>query len=349
MDCALDITSQSLLPTDVYNKTIVYGDIVLSAGSGGVRTIDAPKRTYCLGRDEVIVYLDFSSMFPTTMVNNNLFPRHLNDSFRELYNDILKKRLSAKYSGNPKEADFYKGVLNAAIGLMSAEWSYMYDPAMFMAIRIQAMLYTLGFLEKVSEVANRIIQVNVDGIFIRTYESRCERLNEIILEYQELHKLHIQKERYSFMFQHTTNDYIAYTPSDNRIGKGLFSDEPLQRVLRPKVAIEAAIKYIVHGIPIERTIEQYQNMNGFLLSINVGSNFQITHNMKNCGNSVRYFYSKDSMAPFLMRGNTVIDSIGGVEIVNYIDTRRIMDFVDRKKYYSLARKIIFTDPQQTLF
>lgn len=348
-DLALDIIKQSLLPTDVYNKTIVYNDIVLSAGSGGVRTIDAPKRTLCLGRGEIIVYLDFSSMFPKTMVNNNLFPRHLSDDFRELYNDILNKRLDAKYNGHLGEAEFYKGVLNAAIGLMNAEWSYMYDPAMFMAIRIQAMLYTLGFLEKVAEIANKIIQVNVDGIFIRTYESMSEKLNQIILKYQELHKLHIQKERYNFIYQHTTNDYIAYMTDGKRIGKGLFSDEPLQRVLRPKVVIDAATRYLINGTPIERTIDQYQDPKGFLLSINVGSNFKITHGQQNCGNSVRYFYSKNSMAPFLMRGNTIIDSVGGVEVVNYIDTRKIMDFVDRQKYYPIARKIVFNDPQQTLF
>lgn len=348
-DFALDIIKQSLLPTDVYNKTIVYDNIVLSVGSGGVRTIDAPKRTWCLERGEIIVYLDFSSMFPKTMVNNNLFPRHLSDDFRELYNDILNKRLAAKYNGHPGEAEFYKGVLNAAIGLMNAEWSYMYDPAMFMAIRIQAMLYTLGFLEMVSEVAYKIIQVNVDGIFMKMPESMSNRLNEIILEYQELHKLHIQKEAYRFMFQHTTNDYIAYASNGTRIGKGLFSDEPLQRVLRPKAVIEAVSQHLIHGTSIERTIDQYRDPTGFLLSINVGSNFQITHGQENCGNSVRYFYSKNSMAPFLMRGNTIIDSIGGVEVVNHIDVSKIMDSVDRQKYYSIARKIVFNDPQQTLF
>lgn len=348
-DFALDIMKQSLLPTDVYNKIIIYNNIVLSVGSGGVRTIDAPKRISCFGNEGIIVYLDFSSMFPKTMVNNNLFPRHLNDDFRELYNDILDKRLSAKYNGHPDEAEFYKGVLNAAIGLMNAEWSYMYDPAMFMAIRIQAMLYTLGFLEKLNEVAEKIIQVNVDGIFIRIHENTYDKLNEIILDYQELHKLHIQKETYQYMFQHTTNDYIVLSYRYGRTGKGLFSDEQLQRVLRPKVVIEAAIEYLIRGTSIESTIDRYQDPTGFLLSINVGNNSQITHGQQNCGNSVRYFYSKNRMAPFLTRGNTIIDSVGGVEIVNHIDTRRIMDFVDRQKYYSIARKIIFSDSQQTLF
>lgn len=347
MDFALDIMNQSLLPYDVYNKTIVYNNIVLSAGSGGVRTIDAPKSIKCWGRGEIIVYLDFSSMFPTTMVNNNLFPRHLNDNFRELYNDVLKKRLIAKYEGHLAEADFYKGVLNAAIGLMNAEWSYMYDPAMFMAIRIQAMLYTLGFLERVNEIANKIIQVNVDGIFVRTNECMIEKLNEIILDYQELHKLHIHKEKYDFIFQHTTNDYIAYN-TDGFVGKGLFSNELLQRTLKPKAVIEAVRQYLIHGIPVERTIDRYPDPKGFLLSINVGNNFNITHGKCNYGNSVRYFYSKNNMSPFLMRGNTIIDSVGGVEIANYIDVAKINGLVDRKKYYSIARKIIFDNTQQTL-
>lgn len=330
---------------DAWNDTLIVNGIKLSVGQGGVRTINSPKSYY--GN---IVHYDVTSMFPTIMCNYNLFPRHMSDSFKELYKSIRKERIMAKFVENTKKADFLKNTLNAAIGLMNSDWSYMYDPAMNTAIRIQAMLTTLQLLDIILEKAE-IIQVNVDGIFCLTKDdsvsidvSRFSRNNGLNIKYNVFNEMH----------QYSVNDYIAVRKDANKkvvVRKGMFNYEQISKTITPSIVYEAIESNLVDNVPIKETIDNCKDVKKFLMSINIGNAFIVKHGNDVVPNAVRFAYTHSAQSYRLVRikdgKESIIDKEGCTVV--YDTSELDIKTINKFPYYGMANKIAMSFKQLKLF
>lgn len=336
-----------------WNEELFLENIKLSVGSGGVRSINTPK-SYICKNNEVIIKYDFTSMFPTTMCNLSLFPRHLSQDFRNLYRNIKDKRIKAKIEGNKEKSDFLKIVLNSAIGLMNSDWSYMYDPAMFSSIRIQAMYTTLILLDKLILLCKEIIQVNIDGIILLANLEQKRNLDIIIDDFQKKYNMIIETETFTKMFQYSVNDYLAVKDNGEEISKGLFSYSEYAKSLRPKVVVDCIKQNLLHNVPIKDFINKAKdNPKDFLLSTNVSNQFIIKYGDRVLRNSVRYYYSISGNSYYLTRVKdgkiSKVDNLSGVTIVDNIDYDINANNINLNIYYGLANKIIIQFKQLSLF
>lgn len=329
-----------------WNESIITNNLKLSVGQGGIRTINNPESFICNTDKERIVYYDISSMFPTVMCNYSLFPRHLSQDFRSLYKSIRDERIMAKMERNKDKADLLKIVLNSAIGLMNADWNYMYDPVMFCCIRIQAMFIMIELIDLLLSNDIKIIQVNVDGIFIYTKDEKLS--DKIVSDFFKNKDMVFEKETFSKMFQLDVNNYIA--SRDNLcVEKGLFSVENT-KTLKPRIVTEAIGANLLYNTSIKEYIDKYIDINNAAISTNVGKDFLVKHGNKTCRNNVRYVYSTGRDSYKLTRykdgKESIVDNLSGVTIIDNINKPVT---INKQPYYAMANKVILQFKQKTLF
>lgn len=333
------------------DKKVVIPDVaVLSVGVGGVRSINEPESFKC-NEDELIVKYDVSSMFPSIMCNNSLFPRHLNDEFRRLYTELFEKRIKAKKDGNEEVSSFLKIVINSIIGMMNADWSCFYDPTMNCAIRIASMFTTLQLLDILIN-DSKIIQVNVDGIFILAKKQSMPAIQERVDMFSKKEKLRIEKETFTKMFQMNVNDYFALKTDGTVIKKGIFDTKETSRVLQARIVSESIINELLYGFPAKDTILKCKDITKFFLSTNVSGSFKVFHGDKVVNNTVRFFYAHGIDAYKLTRKQndkiSIVDNKSGVVVVDVID-RNDIKRVNYTPYFGMANKITQLFKQLSLF
>lgn len=332
------------------NKEILLDNLKLNISAGGMRSVNNVESFIC-ENNEIIIKYDFTSMFPTIMCNYSLFPRHLNEDFRTLYKSIRDERIKAKNEGNKEKSDFLKIVLNSAIGLMNSDWNYMYDSVMNYVIRLQSVYITLMLLDKVLPLSKRIIQVNIDGLYILTSKDQEKSLDIIIGDFQKKYNMIIETEYFTKMFQYSINDYLAIKDNGDEVSKGLFSYSEYAKSLRPKAVIDCIKENLLHNIPIKEYFNNVKNKTDFLLSTNISKNFIAKHGNCSISNEVRYYYSHGLDSYYIIRKNennlSIVDKLSGVTIIN--DISDIKDNINYTPYYGLANKVIMQFKQKTLF
>lgn len=329
-----------------WNKSIITNCLKLSVGQGGVRTINNPESFICNTDKEKIIYYDISSMFPTVMCNYSLFPRHLSQDFRSLYKSIRDERIRAKMEGDRDKSALLKIVLNSAIGLMNADWNYMYDPVMFCCIRIQSMFIIIELIDLLLSNNIKIIQVNVDGIFIYTKDEKLS--DKIVSNFFKDKDMVFEKKTFNKMFQLDVNNYIA--SGDNiLVEKGLFSIEN-SKTLKPRIVTEAIGANLLYSTSVKEYIDKYIDIDNAALSTNIGKDFLVKHGNTICRNNVRYVYSTGKDSYKLVRykdgKESIVDNLSGVTIVDNINKPVT---INKQPYYAMANKVVLQFKQKTLF
>lgn len=329
-----------------WNESIIINGLKLSVGQGGIRTINNPESFICNTDKEKIVYYDISSMFPTVMCNYSLFPRHLSQDFRSLYKSIRDERIMAKTKGNRDKSDLLKIVLNSAIGLMNNDWNYMYDPVMFCCIRIQSMFIMIELIDLLLSNDIKIIQINIDGIFIYTKDE--ELSDKIISNFFKDKDMVFEKKTFNKMFQLDVNNYIASGDSI-LVEKGLFSTENT-KILKPRIVTDAIGSNLLYNTPIKEYIDKYIYIGNAALSTNISNNFIVKHGNTICRNNIRYVYSlgKDSykLVRYKDGKESIVDNLSGVTI---IDNIKKSVTINKQPYYAMANKVVLQFKQKTLF
>lgn len=333
---------------EAWNTTLNMHNVMLSIAQGGVHSITKPSKFICKD-DEVIIKYDFTSMFPTVMVNLNLFPRHFKAEFAEVYNSIRLERIKAKIEGNKLLNELYKKVINSAIGLMGSDWSYMYDPLMNSSVRLNAEFITLDLVELLGEYA-KIIQVNIDGVFILAKKSDEIMIHNRVSDFMSKANMPFETEYYSKMFQLSVNDYVALDSQETLIRKGAFARKEAPKSFVAPIIAEAAVNNLIYNIPIKTTIDSCQDWSMFLMTTNVDNRFTVYIGDALLPNHVRYYYNK--CAPYLTRksenSETVIDRESGATVV-YEIASICPEKIDKLAYSRCANKITSQFLQTELF
>jgi hypothetical protein len=111
-----EIRSQVFYKNQPYfNKSVIFNGVKYKLGIGGIHSDDLPG--VFVNKDNVkIVDCDIASFYPNLIINNNLYPAHLNRTFVSLYKKIIDQRLEAKKEGRDTEAYVLKILVNSVFG-----------------------------------------------------------------------------------------------------------------------------------------------------------------------------------------------------------------------------------------
>ena len=232
----------------------------------------------CHGADDkqaifegIILHADVESMYPTTDIEYDLLSRKFKnpDDFRQM-RDF---RLELKAQKNSKNKSL-KPMINGVYGGSKDRNGAMYDPLMANLTCIFGQLFILDVIDKIEPYC-RLLQTNTDGIFVLCEnEDMKNKVIETVNSVGERLRMKFEIEEYSKLIQKDVNNYIAVTKDGELECKGAMvkHNKPLDNNL--PILNDAVRNYLAYGIPIEKTINECDELIKFQNVIKLSAKYK---------------------------------------------------------------------------
>ena len=274
-----------------YENTFVFGGMKVTVGVGGIHG-DCGIEIIKPNEDEILLDSDVSSLYPSMIIEHNLYPPHLGKEFLETYTNIRTRRLEAKKNKIKVVDKTLKLSLNGLSGNLQNEHSWCYSPFTVMQIRINGQLLLLKLSEQLLSIGCKLHQINTDGVLYTCKKAKYDELQRILKDWENLTKLKLETEEFIQFYQLAINDYFGLK-SDNTIKKkGFFlTNIELGKGLSPKIIPEAIINYFIDGIPVEETIKSCRDIRKFLQAEKTGKQWTVEYNEQVQQRTNRFYVS----------------------------------------------------------
>ena len=351
-------------PNDnTFEKKFFLGDVEHTFGMGGLHSVNKPEK-FEPDDDTVLYDDDVASLYPSIVIQNNIYPEHLGPIFVQVYKKIRDDRIEAKRNGNKLKNETYKLAINGLTGNLQSPYSWVYDPKAVLKIRINGQLLLLMYLEALSLNGAKIIQSNTDGVLYRVSKSLIPKINEIKEWWQNITGLELEREEFERFYQFAINDYLGVKKGwsethdwKNYIKtKGLFIDKvSLGKGMAPLIIPEAINKYFVEGINPKETLKNCTDILKFCTYQKVAKDFFVEYGGEPVRHINRYYMSTDGARLIkykLENGNKIrptnICADSCVTIYNKFDNKDISQRHINYQYYlhEIYKIIDVLDSQQ---
>lgn len=299
-----------------------------------------PKYSYTCNPDELMIMADVDQLYPTLMIQYKLLSRAVK-KYRK-FEDILATSLRLKAEKKKKQREPYKRICNITYGAEGDKYNSMYDPLHRTLVCVFGQLLILDLIEKLEPYC-KLIQSNTDGILILIKRRDFERIDDIVYDWEQRTGLHMSFDFYYKIMQKDVNNYVAVDYEGDYKSKGAYTKElsPIDNDL-PIVNL-AVVNYMVHGIAVEKTIGDCNELKQFQRLVKLSNKFDWVEHERGDGNikysykSYRVFASRDTKDGKIVRcrndgfrakfGNTpencfiCNDDINGMDIPEKLDKK----------------------------
>lgn len=302
------------------------------------------------------VMSDVASLYPSIMIEYLLLSRNVEDPSK--YKDMRDRRLKLKREKNPIQ-EALKIVLNGTYGASKDKFNNLYDALMANCVCITGQLLLIDLIEKI-EVWGKcdLIQSNTDGILVKLHNANYyDEYVEICKEWEKRVRLELEHDIYHDVYQKDVNNYIIIQRDENgNIAKTKDGKEIVKRKgayvkklskLDNDLPIvnEALTELIVHGTPIEETVNKCNEMIKFQKIVKVTSKYDgVIHNgKKQEGKVFRIYATKEEEMENVMKYKGESTSKIGytpnhARIINEdVNEMTIPKWLDREYYIEMAK------------
>ena len=281
-----------------FREVFEIGGVVHNISLGGLHSINNAE-IIIPNEDELLLDYDVDSYYPSCLIVNNLYPKHLGIEFVGIYKNIRDERVEAKKDKNSFLADSFKYAINGLSGNLQSQYSWTYDPELVVKLRINCQLMILMLIEKFDLLGAKIVQSNTDGILIKIKKSLLPKIEKAKDEWCKLTKLSMSKEEFERFYQYDVNNYIGVkkgfteTKDPELIKKkGFFADETnLGKGMSPKVIAKSLINYFVYNISPEETLKEDKDIKDYLTYQRVSRDFIVEYNGEKALHINRFYMS----------------------------------------------------------
>ena len=281
-----------------FREVFEIGGVVHNISLGGLHSINNAE-IIIPNEDELLLDYDVDSYYPSCLIVNNLYPKHLGIEFVDIYKNIRDERVEAKKNKNSFLADAFKYAINGLSGNLQSQYSWTYDPELVVKLRINCQLMILMLIEKFDLLGAKIVQSNTDGILIKIKKSLLPEIEKAKDEWCKLTKLSMSKEEFERFYQYDVNNYIGVkkgfteTKDPELIKKkGFFVDEiNLGKGMSPKVIAKSLINYFVYNISPEETLKEDKDIRDYLTYQRVSRDFIVEYNGEKALHINRFYMS----------------------------------------------------------
>jgi hypothetical protein len=272
------------------NLKVPFNGIEWAFGTGGMH--GSIYSQHVKSDDEwIILDWDVAALYPSIAIVNGLAPEHLGEAFTREYSKlpIERKKWQDEKGKKCVEANSIKLASNGTYGNSNSAYSVFYDPKFTMTITIngQLMLCMLG--EWLATIPGlQTIQCNTDGVTFRLRRSDLPKAERIKKAWQSYTKLVLEEGEYTDMWIRDVGSYVARSPDGSLKQKGAFwfpvnfpsdvaqSQPPAwHKDLGNIISQKAAVDFMVHGIPIAKTINECSDPFLFLMRAKVDRSCQL--------------------------------------------------------------------------
>lgn len=253
-----------------------------------------------------LIDVDVASYYPNLAISNRWFPRHLSETFCEIYTQVYKMRQS--HAKGTAENAMLKLALNGVYGDSNNKYSPFYDPQYTMAITINGQLFLCMLAERLMALpGTRIVQINTDGLTMLVPKDLRAQFMAGLAAWEGHTGLQLESVDYREMHIRDVNSYIAVTTKGKVKRIGAYAhltphDDPYTRerqwhqdhsALVVRKAAEAAL---VSGVDIPTFIMGHADPFAFMLSVKVGRSSRLTWGDERIQNTTRFYVSTDGRA-----------------------------------------------------
>lgn len=241
-----------------------------------------------------MVTIDVGSYYPSMIIQYGYSSRNIPDV--DGYKNVYETRMNAKHNGDKATADALKLVLNTFYGALKNKYNALYDPRMANSICITGQLFLTDLIEKLETVDGfELIQSNTDGIIIRYPIAVEKEIEAVVSEWEHRTRLNMEYTVIHAIAQKDVNNYIMKAGETYLVKDGEhIVTEPDKGKIKSKggyvslyeggdfknnsmTIIHKAIgDYFLNDIPVEKTINECDELIKFQIIAKTGSTYDGT-------------------------------------------------------------------------
>lgn len=288
-DFELDEKGSIKLPKILEDVKIELGNSIYQMGIGGIHSKEK-EQSIIPTKYQFLIDKDVVSYYPSIILNQKLYPKHLGEAFLDVYKHIVEERLRAKKEGNKIVNESLKIVINGSYGKLGSKYSFLYSPNLMISVTLTGQLALLMLIEELENNDISVISSNTDGFVSLLLKEQYKKYNSICFDWELTTGFTLEETRYKALYSRDVNNYLAITDYGHK-GKGIFTLDSLEKNPQATIIINSVIKFLVDNTSISETIKNCKDLKEFLhvRSVTGGA----TYKDKYLGRVVRWIYSTD--------------------------------------------------------
>ena len=300
--------------------------------------------------DGVFIIIDVTAYYPSLQKQYHFGYRVMDHP--ENFEFIHDSNIAFKRKGDKKARQPFKIMDNAISGQMKQKSSALYDPMSNNSICINGQLLLLDLVEHL-EGHCELIQNNTDGIIVKVsdYDRDFDILDDIVWEWEQRTGMRMDFDTYfGTIYQKDVNNYLLIDRETGAVKcKGGYVMKLNDLSYDLPIINKALVDYMIHGIPVKRTIGECQDLREFQLVSRISSKY--THILygdkpikEKC---IRVFASNNLADPGVKKVHAVRkttakltnspehcfifnDDVKGVPVPDKLDRQWYIDFANKR-------------------
>lgn len=300
--------------------------------------------------DGVFLIIDVTAYYPSLQKKYHFGYRVMNHP--ENFEFIHDSNIAYKRKGDKKARQPFKIMDNAISGQMKQKSSALYDPMSNNSICINGQLLLLDLVEHIEPYCE-LIQNNTDGIIVKLkdYEHDFDVLDDVVYEWEQRTGMKMDFDTYiGTIYQKDVNNYLLIDRKTGAVkAKGGYVMKLNDLSYDLPIINKALVNYMIHGIPVRRTIMECQDLREFQLVSRISSKY--THILygdkpikEKC---IRVFASNNPADPGVKKVHAVRkttakltnspehcfifnDDVKGVPVPDKLDRQWYIDFANKR-------------------
>ena len=313
------------------------------------RFISKPT-TFKSDDDYVIVMQDIGSFYPSMMIIFDYLSRSVPPEYRHIFSDFYDMRMEAKRKGDKDRANAAKLVLNTVYGCMKNQYNKLYDPFMATCVCITGQLLILDLMNRICEVIDdlEIVQLNTDGWVLKLRRDDVGKLDTAIDYWCKLTGFTVETDVIKTMVQRDVNNYVIEFANGAIKAKGGVVKNWKGGTFNSNSATiidRAIVENILHGVPLEQTINAENSLEPFQIVLKAGSDYAGC--LRRCGDNEELIQGKVHRVYAAPKGYTYYKYKDGGNPARFPDSPdncledfevKGIDNIDKMWYNVLAQK-----------
>lgn len=224
--------------------------------------------------DGVFLIIDVTAYYPSLQKKYHFGYRVMNHP--ENFEFIHDSNIAYKRKGDKKARQPFKIMDNAISGQMKQKSSALYDPMSNNSICINGQLLLLDLVEHIEPYCE-LIQNNTDGIIVKLkdYEHDFDVLDDVVYEWEQRTGMKMDFDTYiGTIYQKDVNNYLLIDRKTGAVkAKGGYVMKLNDLSYDLPITNKALVDYMIHGIPVRRTIMECQDLREFQLVSRISSKY----------------------------------------------------------------------------
>lgn len=224
--------------------------------------------------DGVFLIIDVTAYYPSLQKKYHFGYRVMNHP--ENFEFIHDSNIAYKRKGDKKAGQPFKIMDNAISGQMKQKSSALYDPMSNNSICINGQLLLLDLVEHIEPYCE-LIQNNTDGIIVKLkdYEHDFDVLDDVVYEWEQRTGMKMDFDTYiGTIYQKDVNNYLLIDRKTGAVkAKGGYVMKLNDLSYDLPIINKSLVDYMIHGIPVRRTIMECQDLREFQLVSRISNKY----------------------------------------------------------------------------